>query len=235
MERIVITEQLDHLPPANPEARRSRRDLRLINRLMGNARLLRRAVSRVLPNCRGRAWRILELGAGDGTLAANLWSRFPSPPAGSQLELLDRLSVMDQKSRNALATQGWLPEVRVMDVLEWIEQPERAPLDVIYANLFLHHFEGGELTSVLSTMAERAQAVVLLEPRRSALARMGARMLGCIGCNEVTRHDAVLSVAAGFLGSEITRFWPDSSAWVVTESRAGLFGHCFSAHRCSNA
>ncbi len=235
MERIVIAERLDHLPPANPEARRSRRDLQLINRLMGNSRLLRYAVTRVLPETRGRAWRVLEAGAGDGTLAAGLWSRLPSPPAGSRLELLDRLPVVEEGSRHVLAAQGWLPEVLLMDVLDWIDQPEPVRLDLVYANLFLHHFEGIHLTSLLSALAQRAQAVVLLEPRRSVLARMGARLLGGIGCNEVTRHDAVRSVAAGFLGTEITRLWPDPGAWVLTESRAGLFGHCFSAHRRSNA
>lgn len=235
MERIVIAERLDHLPPANPEARRSRRDLQLINRLMGNSRLLRRAIARVLPDSRERGWRVVEAGAGDGTLAAGLWSRFPPPPAGSRLELLDRLPVVEEGSRSMLAAQGWLPEVLVMDVLEWIEQPASVPLDLVYANLFLHHFAEVEMTSLLSALAKRTNAVVLLEPRRSVLARVGARLLGVIGCNEVTRHDAVHSVAAGFLGNEISAHWPDTSEWVLQESRAGLFGHCFTAHRHSDA
>ena len=234
MERIVIAERLDHLPPANPEARHSRRDLQRINRLMGNSRLLRRAVARVLPDSPARPWQVLEVGAGDGTLAERLWSRLPSPPAGSRLGLLDRLPVVEERPRNALAARGWIPEVRVMDVHEWIGQPVPALLDLVYANLFIHHFEGVELSIVLNALAARARAVVLLEPRRSILARMGARLLGGIGCNEVTRHDAVHSVAAGFVGTEITWLWPDPGAWVLTEFRAGLFGHCFSAHRRSN-
>lgn len=234
MDRIVIAERLDHLPPSNPEARRSRRDLQLINRMMGNSRLLRRAIARVLPNSRERAWWVVEAGAGDGTLAAGLWSRFPSPPAGSRLELLDRLAVVEEGSRNLLAAQGWLPEVLVMDVLEWIEQPAPVRLDLVYANLFIHHFAGVEMTRLLGALAKRSNAVVLLEPRRSVLARMGARLLGGIGCNEVTRHDAVHSVAAGFLGNEISAHWPESAEWVLDESRAGLFGHHFSAHRRFN-
>jgi len=235
MERIVIAERLDHLPPANPEARHSRRDLQRINGLMGNSRLLRRAVARVLPDSHARAWQVLEVGAGDGTLAERLWSRLPSPPAGSRLGLLDRLPVVEERPRNALAARGWIPEVLVMDVHEWIGQSAPVRLDLVYANLFIHHFEGVAFSNVLNALAERARAVVLLEPRRSILARMGARLLGGIGCNAVTRHDAVHSVAAGFLGTEITRFWPDPGAWVLTEFRAGLFGHCFSAHRRSNA
>ena len=38
--RRVIAELLDELPPDDPRALRSRRDLRLINRIMGHSALL---------------------------------------------------------------------------------------------------------------------------------------------------------------------------------------------------
>ena len=38
MQRIVEPEILDTLPPGNPEAKRSRADLRFINRMMGGGR-----------------------------------------------------------------------------------------------------------------------------------------------------------------------------------------------------
>jgi len=71
-QRVVVPELLDSLPPDDPEAIRSRADLRLINRLMGNYRWFEkvlRSSSMIGPKA-----RIVELGAGDGTLA--------SPPAG---------------------------------------------------------------------------------------------------------------------------------------------------------
>ena len=67
MERTVIPEILDHLAVDDPRAVRSRRDLRMINFLMGNERWL---VSRI----RGRAESesVSELGSGRGELLLSL-------------------------------------------------------------------------------------------------------------------------------------------------------------------
>ena len=73
---------------------------------------------------------------------------------------------------------------------------------------------------------------MVVEPRRSALARAGTRLLFLIGCNDVTRHDALVSVEAGFTGWEITALWPADPAWEApVEARAGLFSHVFSARK----
>ncbi|MEO1844804.1 MAG: hypothetical protein ABGZ37_11065, partial [Akkermansiaceae bacterium] len=58
--RVVQPELLDELPFDDPDALRSRRDLRFINGVMGNFRWMRRRLA-------GRAeGRVIELGAGDG-------------------------------------------------------------------------------------------------------------------------------------------------------------------------
>src|ERR1700733_4212257 len=48
--------------------------------------------------------------------------------------------------------------------------------------------------------------------------------------NEVTRHDAVASVRAGFTGRELSRLWPDGH-WRLREALALPFTHVFSARR----
>ena len=53
-----------------------------------------------------------------------------------------------------------------------------------------------------------AKAFVACEPRRSAFALLGARMVFALGANDVTRHDAVASVRAGFRGRELSGLWP---------------------------
>jgi hypothetical protein len=62
------------------------------------------------------------------------------------------------------------------------------------------------------------------EPHRGWLALAGSHLVGALGANAVTRHDAVASVHAGFRGSEIGAFWPAATAtWQCHEARAGLF------------
>ena len=63
--RRVQPEILDDLPAEDPRAVRSRRDLRLINRLMGNHRWVLRHVAE-------HSGRVVELGAGDGCLARRI-------------------------------------------------------------------------------------------------------------------------------------------------------------------
>src|SRR5580692_11600458 len=64
MERIVLPELLDALPPRDESALRSRRDIRRLNGLMRHPRLMTRALERSLRDRPTR--RIVELGAGDG-------------------------------------------------------------------------------------------------------------------------------------------------------------------------
>lgn len=231
MERIVQAELLDELPPSDPGAQHSRRDLRRINGLMGNARHLRSAVQLCLPRVTGRPWRVLEVGAGDGTLAARVWSRLPRPPLESRLLLLDRLSVVDDAARDRLQSHGWHLEIQVMPVEEWLASTAPDSLDLVYANLFAHHFDRNGLPILLNGIARRSRAVVLVEPRRSPMSLLGARLLWGIGSHAITRHDAVRSVEAGFCAEELTDLWPNRANWILSESRAGLFGHRFIARR----
>src|SRR5512138_3834928 len=84
LARVVEPEYLDTLSPTNPEAVRSRRDLQRVNWFMGSARLLTRALKSFQPR------RIVELGAGDGSLLLEL-ARGVSPSwSETELLLLDR-------------------------------------------------------------------------------------------------------------------------------------------------
>ena len=73
------------------------------------------------------------------------------------------------------------------------------------------------------------------EPRRSAFALAGCRFLWAIGCNDVSRHDAVTSVRAGFSGRELSALWPEGREWQLVEGEAWPFSHTFVAHRAAAA
>jgi hypothetical protein len=76
-----------------------------------------------------------------------------------------------------------------------------------------------------------AGAFVAVEPRRSARGLLFSRLLGFIGCNRVTRHDAPISVRAGFAGQELSQLWPTGRDWSLQERPAGWFSHLFVAQR----
>jgi hypothetical protein len=101
----------------------------------------------------------------------------------------------------------------------------------LIANLFLHHFQEKELAPLLALAAARTDIFAACEPRRSPLPLAFSSLVGFIGCNRVTRHDAVISVRAGFAGNELSGWWPAKPEWHLEERSAGMFTHTFLAQR----
>ena len=230
LARVLEPETLDHLAADDPAARRARRDLRRVNAFMGARGILERALARALPSGR-RGLRILEIGCGDGRLlldvARHRGTRWPD----ASLDLLDRQAIVDDETIAGYAAAGWRARPVVADVLDWA-RADGERWDVVVANLFLHHFEGGALGRVLAGAARRADALVACEPRRSRFALAASHLIFFLGANAVTRHDGVLSVRAGFVADDLTRAWPGAGDdWRLDEYDDGAFTHCFGAAR----
>ena len=224
--RTVAPEWLDQLPPMNPGALESRRDLRLLNWWMGNARTIRTALADLgRPNPH---LRLADLGAGDGTfflrLARSLGRQWP----GAEVFLVDQRPSVSTQTRVAFVRMGWAVEIVAADVFDWL--PRQAALDLLISNLFLHHFDAGALESLLRLIARSSRSLVACEPRRCASALAVGSMLGLLGCNAVTRHDAPISVRAGFRAGELSAAWPVPQ-WKLREGRAGPFTHLFVARK----
>jgi len=227
MTRLLQPELLDLLPASDPEAARSRTDLRRVNAWMGHRRILTRTLQS-LPLVGVR--RIVELGAGDGTLALALANGLSARWPQVELTLLDQKRLVAPETVEKFRDLGWQPRVVQADVFDWLAA-EAEPADIIIANLFLHHFDAGGLPRLLREAASRCSCFVALEPRRHVTARLGCELLWLIGCNRVTRHDARVSVRAGFRKQELSELWPNPDQWHVREQPAGLFSHLFVATR----
>ena len=230
MRRVVEPEILDDLPSADPRAVGSRGDLRRLNFIMGHEGILTRAFRRhsEAVSVRARPLRLIELGAGDGTLLLRLARRWAARGVTAEVTLLDRQKLVSPETRRALAALDWSVETVATDVFAWLEQSS-PPADVMLANLFLHHFPDPALAALLRLAAARTNLFLACEPRRSPLALTGSRLLWLLGCNGVTRHDAVVSVRAGFAGRELSALWPADAEWKTSEHPAGVFSHCFVA------
>ena len=180
--------------------------------------------------------RILELGAGDGSLALRI-ARRPAPRWHEvELTLLDRQALVSEATGTAFAQLGWTLRPLTVDVLEWARAPTQQQLsgrwDLAVANLFLHHFEEDGLRELFAAIADRCDTFVACEPRRSLPALVGSRLMPALGVSADTLHDAVVSVRAGFRGNELSRLWPVSAPrWTLEERRTGPFSHLFVAVR----
>jgi Methyltransferase domain len=229
--RTVEPELLDELPPADPRALRSRRDLRLLNLGMGHPLLMAHALLEHLRGC--KAPRIVELGAGDGHFLLSVAKRVRPQWPSAEATLVDRLDAFDPKIQARFSSLGWSVRKEIKTASEWLQQSPSGSADAIVFNLFLHQFRDEDLSEMLGLAAKTTNLLIALEPRRSWLSRLSGRLLWAIGCGPVTRHDADISIRAGFYGTELSAIWPNKKDWSLIERPAGLFSHLFIARRAN--
>lgn len=206
MQRIVEPEILDHLPAEHPDARRSRRDLKLINFLMGNEHWI---AAQIADHPAARAKGVVEIGAGTGTLLRRIATSHPHI----------RLTACDLAPRPAD-----LPEQITWDQRDVFDSLAELDGGVLVANLFLHHFDDPVLER-FRPLLRKFDLLCINEPLRTSQAILAGRiMLPFVG--RVTRHDMIVSIRAGFLPGELPqRLGLDPAEWSIREEtswRGGL-------------
>jgi hypothetical protein len=206
MPRTLQPELLDSLPPDHPDARHSRRDLRVINRLMGNHRWF----ARTLPPLLRPGEQALELGAGTGELSSCLLA------AGVCVDGLDRVPPPPTWP----AARSW----HTSDLRAFAGYDRYA---AILANLILHHLTAAELAALGTTLTLHTRLILASEPaRRTRFQRLFALASPLLGANHVTRHDAHVSIAAGFRDDELPLalgLAPSTWQWRCTTTGLGAY------------
>lgn len=229
MKREVKRELLDELPAGDRRAIGSRRDLQKVNAWMGHADIMLRALAGAFADRSPRS--IVELGAGDGTLLLRLAKSIAPRWKPLRVVLVDRQRLLSPRTKAEFAALSWDVESIEMDVFDWLQRPHPEHSDVTLANLFLHHFAEDDLRRLVWHAAQQTGFFLACEPQRVSFSLCAASLLGFIGCNDVSRHDAKISVRAGFAKNELSALWPPGDGWRLMERQAGLFTHCFVAQR----
>ncbi|MDA7518421.1 hypothetical protein N9920_01215 [Akkermansiaceae bacterium] len=194
MQREVKPEILDELTGDDPRALRSRRDLRLINFLMGNERWILRQLS--------VGEKLVELGAGAGDFTRQLAKK-------NEVIGLDFQGPPQDLERN------W----KEGDLFQTLPEAEGG---VVIANLILHHFKEEGLAR-LGELLKGRDRLVIVEPWRSRLALAeGYGLFPFV--NDVTRHDMMVSIRAGFRRGELARLLNLGDEWEWREEVSLLGG-----------
>jgi 2-polyprenyl-3-methyl-5-hydroxy-6-metoxy-1,4-benzoquinol methylase len=228
LPRRVEQEWLDELSAEDPRAIRSRQDLRRINAVMLQSTVMARSLAKHFARKKPRT--MLELGAGDGTFMLRLAQKLARRWPDVTVTMVDRQNLVSRETREHFRALGWQVETITADASGFLAEAKPASVDIVSANLFLHHFPDEQLAQLLALAAPLARLFVACEPRRGRWALLSTGLLWAIGCNDVSRHDARASVHAGFAGLEISRLWPSVGRWDLDERGVGPFTHCFVAH-----
>lgn len=198
LDRVIIPEILDALDPTDPQAIRSRRDLRWINLYLGNSRWIVRQLKRQT----AAPARILEIGAGEGDLCREVQTSLPSSTV-TGLDLIHRPA-------NLPSGIQWISG-------DFFQTLRNIDADACIGSLILHHFSDESLRD-LGERLQSFRSLTFCEPLRSRLplflSKLSSPFMGV-----VTRHDMPASIRAGFRPGELPDLLGlDSKKWSVRES-----------------
>jgi SAM-dependent methyltransferase len=197
MRRIVSTEWLDQDAGSPREIARSLDDLWRINRWLGGVSGCLRLLLRALEARGLRSARILDVGAGDGRLAARLKSELARRNIHADFLALDRSA---SHLRQPVARDGVRPVAADALALPF----RTGSFDLVMSNLLLHHFSDGRAESFLRSLAEAATIAVLVNDlERSALPYFFIRYALPFARSPITRHDGPASVRQAYTRDEM--------------------------------
>ncbi|MDF1753776.1 MAG: class I SAM-dependent methyltransferase [Verrucomicrobiales bacterium] len=203
-QRKLTPEILDELPPDDPAAIRSRKDLKIINRMMGNYSWISSRMAEI-----GGLW--LELGAGAGSLSGYISDRGKLKVTG-----VDFAPCPERWPEEWSWHQG--------DLFAFLADQNHEAKGIA-ANLFLHHFTDDQLGEIGKRIPSRVDTLVFSEPARY----FSHKIQGWLGFpifNHVTRHDMIVSIEAGFRGDELAeamRLSRDEWQWQCSRSFWGAY------------
>jgi len=202
MGRDLTPELMDDPQASREELRRSLRYLRWVNRRLGGRSALLgrlRKWSKGWP--RDRPVTLLDLGTGSADLPveARRWAE------GAGFDL--RITGVDAHATTLDLAREHVGDVEGVELVEadarrLLDRFEPGSFDYAHAGLFLHHLPDIEVMTVLRIMDRLSRrGVIWNDLARTALARLGVRVV-TIGAPPMARHDAVVSVRAGFTRRE---------------------------------
>lgn len=177
-------------------------ELRRINRLLGDARALRRSLLREVERRKFRKFSVLDVGAGSGELlrVAATWARAEHVEArfvGVELNARSAASILEEsRSHEEIsAVRGDALRLPFAD----------GSFDYVMCSLFTHHFPNEGIAAVLREMARVARRrIFVIDLHRHPIPYyfytiIARRFLS----NRLTREDGALSILRGFVPSEL--------------------------------
>lgn len=207
--RSIQPEILDSLPPDHPAVLENRRDLLRLNRLMGSFTWMETQ----LRQCANGGDAIVELGAGDGSLALHIDRMLPE--SQFQWTGLDWCPAPPSWP----ARWRWIRE----DLLHHKKFERYAG---VVGNLILHQFPDEELKQLGEVWNRHAQFLLFNEPGRQRSALWLLRASRFLGMGAVSLYDGAVSIRAGFRGQELPELLglnPQQWEWSVSRTILGNY------------
>jgi SAM-dependent methyltransferase len=207
-ERLHAEELMDDFSITDDRLLRALDELRWVNRLLGGYATTMRVLAPYLEARRGRAVRLLDLGAGIGDYAEHIVRWADRRGLDVSVTAVDANPVTVAHARRTLDRR--LPPRLRARIHVAVEDALALPyaddaFDVVMAAMFMHHFRAKDAVSLVREMNRVARDGILVNDlHRHPLAYYGilvpARLLPV---SPMFRHDAPVSVLRGFRRADL--------------------------------
>jgi SAM-dependent methyltransferase len=177
------------------------RNLRIINRLLGNYRNVVCGLARLVGTQNIDRFSLLDVGSGSGDIPARITDWAQRRGIKTSIVALEPEPVTVAQA--AAQTRNF-PEVTVLRGDGMAPPFHAASFDFVLASQLLHHFSEEQIIRLLRIWSPLARrAIIVSDLVRHPLAYYGIRLLTkCCTRNPMTRSDAPLSVARAFTLAE---------------------------------
>ena len=219
VERHASPELLDTDSGTRTEIAASLSDLRFFNRWFGGVATTRSLIQAVARRTGESEFSMLEVAAGDGSLAQDLCTSLSHRGIRLHITLLDRAlsHLLGRESRNGTR----MPSV-VADALR-LPFPDSA-FDLVSCSLFAHHLSPEQVTLFARESLRVCRLAVLVNdlirhPMHLALIYAGMPLYR----SRLTRHDAPASVRQAYTAEEMSALFQQAQAASVEVRRHYLY------------
>lgn len=198
MRRVTSVELLDQGVVSVEEIQGYLADLWRVNRYLGGVSNSLRLLGRFFRRTGRRHVRVLEVGAGDGRVAARL--RRELRRQGIEAEFF----VLDCRLSHLLAGRPDTQEVHPV-VADALTLPfAESTFDLATCNLFLHQFSGARALQLLTALASvTREAVLINDLRRHWLPYWFVRLTPWLCRQEMSRLDGMASMRQAYTRAEL--------------------------------
>ncbi|TVQ54846.1 MAG: methyltransferase domain-containing protein [Phycisphaerales bacterium] len=207
--RTLTPELMDEPEASRDDLAVSLRFIRFVNRRLGGTSSAIRAIER-WARLKGDDWphdrpiRVLDIGTGSADIPVAMAKWAKRHHRAIEIDAVDLHPTTLNLAREYVGKHENI-HLRQLDALKLMDHYEPGSFDVVHAGMFLHHLPDLEVMTVLRIMQRLAQhGMIWNDLARRTLARIGVRAMVALtpGLPRMARHDAVVSVEAGFTRRE---------------------------------
>jgi 2-polyprenyl-3-methyl-5-hydroxy-6-metoxy-1,4-benzoquinol methylase len=178
------------------------RELQIVNSNLGGYSVVKEGIEQIIEkdSLKGRI-RVADIGCGGGDTLRELakWSL----KKGFSLELTgidankSAVNFAEDQSRD-------YPEISFKQLNIFSEEFKVLDYDIIMFNLFVHHFEEGQIIAFLKVCRDKKAVVLINDLQRSALAYTLFRLSSKVfNFSKISRHDGMLSIRKAFTRKDL--------------------------------